>query len=113
MRVLATGVVDGPEARGSVRVVESDDGQRTVELMELWVASGAPDVRLYTSPHPDGRIDDTATDLGSVPLDTPELRLPLPSDANVTAIRSVVVFCRVYSVYFGHGTLTWQDQSGT
>ena len=113
MRVIATGVVDGPEARGSVRVVESEDGQRHVELTDLWVAPGAPDVRLYASPYPDGRIDDTATDLGSVPYDTPELERPLPPDATVTAIRSVVVYCRVYSVYFGHCTLEWHDSGAT
>ncbi len=29
-------------------MVESEDGSRSVELLDLWVAPGAPDVRLYT-----------------------------------------------------------------
>lgn len=93
MRVFATGVVDGPEARGIVWVVEYEDGRLNVELTDLWVAPGAPDVLLYTSPYPDGRIDGTATDLRSVPHDTRELRRALPPDATATTARSVVVYC--------------------
>ena len=110
MRVLATGVVYGPEARGTVQVVEYNDGQRNVELTDMWVAPGAPDVRLYISPYPDGRIDDTATDLGSVPDDTQKLQRPLPA-ATGFEMRSVVVYCRVYSVHFGHGTLEWRPHA--
>ena len=111
MRVVACGVIDGPEARGTVRVVEYDDGERNVELTDLWVAPGAPDVRLYISPYPDGRIDDTATDFGSILDNTPELQRPLPSDATAITARSVVVYCGVYSVYFGHGTLKWHHSA--
>lgn len=109
MRVLATGVVDGPEVWGTVRVVEYEDRRRNVELTNLWVTPSTPDVRLYTSPYPDGRIDGTATDLGSAPHETRELRRPLQLDATATTARSGVIYCRVYSVHFGHGTLDWHE----
>lgn len=109
MRVLAEGVINGHEARGAVRVVESEDGSRSVELSDLWVAPGAPDVRLYTSPYPDGRIDDSATDLGKVPDAARELHRPLPPNATPPGTQSVVIYCKVYSVEFGHATLEWND----
>lgn len=109
MRVLATGAVDGPEVWGIVRVVEYEDRRRNVELTDLLVTPGTPDVGPYTSPYPDGRIDGTATDLESAPHDSRELRRPLPPDATATTARSGVIYCRVYSVHFGHGTLDWHD----
>ena len=105
--VLAVGDLAGPEARGRVRVLIRDDG-RVVEMTELWVAPGAPDVRLFASAHPDGTVDSTSIDLGTVPYDHGELvRWELPSALTSETVRSIVVYCHVYSVYFGHAELDW------
>ena len=105
--VLAVGDLAGPEARGRVRVLIRDD-DRTVEMSELWVAPGAPDVRLFASAHTDGTVDRTSIDLGAVPYDHGEIvRWELPSSLAPEKVRSIVVYCHVYSVHFGHAELDW------
>jgi hypothetical protein len=104
--LLATGSLSGPEARASVRIIAADDGS-TIELSDLWVAPGAPDVRLFASPHADGTIDATSTELGLVPYGETVLRLPFPSTLSADQARSVVIYCHIYSVHFGHAELQW------
>ncbi|MGI9557370.1 MAG: DM13 domain-containing protein [Solirubrobacterales bacterium] len=107
LEVLASGDLAGPEARGRVRVLSEDDG-RAVEIAELWVAPGAPDVRVFASAHPDGTVDDTSTDLGIVPDDHGGVaRWALPGSLSTEEVRSIVVYCKVYSVHFGHAELNW------
>ena len=106
MDVLATGLMSGHEARGSVRIIAVDDA-RTVELDDLWVAPGPPDVRLFVRPHRDGTIDSTSTELGLVPDGETALRRPFPEALSAGDARSVVIYCRVFSVLFGHAELDW------
>lgn len=106
MEVLATGLLSGAEATGSVRIVAVGD-DRTIELLDLWVAPGAPDVRLFASPHPDGTIDTTSTELGLVPYGETVHRWPFPSALVADDARSVVIYCHIYSVHFGHAELEW------
>jgi hypothetical protein len=65
VELLATGSLSGPEARAAVRIIAADQG-RTIELSDLWVAPGAPDVRLFASPNAAGAIDTMSTELGLV-----------------------------------------------
>jgi hypothetical protein len=106
VNVLATATIDGPEARGLARFLRAPDGAVTVELDQFWVAPGAPDVRLFISSDPAGNIDNTATDLGPVPDRTATLSFPLPAELDLEAGGSIVVYCKVYSVHFGHGILS-------
>ena len=103
--VLATATIDGHEARGRARLVQADDGAVTVDLVDLWVAPGAPDVRLYVSPDRTGKVDRSATDLGAVPSGTPTLSVPLPTEVDPASLGSIIVYCKVYSVLFGYGVL--------
>ena len=105
MTVLAAAVIDGPEARGQAELVQAADGTVTVEIAEFWVAPGAPDVRLFVSPNPNGTVDETAIDLGPVPEQQTTLSYSLPTNADPNALASIIVYCKVYSVLFGHGTL--------
>ena len=104
MTTLAEATITGHEARGTARVVLGDDGPR-LEFTDLAIAPGAPDVRVYLTAHDDGTVDDDAVDLGSVPDRTPTLALTIPTDTDLTRLRTVAVHCKVYSVDFGHGTL--------
>ena len=106
MTVIATGTISGPEARGDVNILRSQDDALTVEIKNFWVAPGAPDVRLYLSPHPDGAITD-AVDLGHVPNAETQFSRLVPTGINEDQIRSVVIYCKVYSVLFGDAALTW------
>ncbi|MGI9622033.1 MAG: DM13 domain-containing protein [Acidimicrobiales bacterium] len=109
MELLATGSLSGPEARAAVRIIDADQGP-TIELSDLWVAPGAPDVRLFASPHADGTIDTTSTELGLVPYGETVQRWPFPSTLGADQARSVVVYCHIYSVHFGHAEMEWLAQ---
>ena len=108
MSVAATGTITGPEARGSVTVTSSPDGTMTLELANFWVAPGAPDVRLYLSPDEDGSVAN-AIDLGHVPDNETRFSSQLPMEVGADQMRSVVIYCKVFSVLFGHGTLAWSQ----
>ena len=82
----------------------------TIDLSDLWVAPGAPDVRLFASPHPDGTIDTTSTELGLLPYGETVQRWPFPDTLAAEHARSVVIYCHVYSVHFGHAELQWLAQ---
>ena len=107
MEQLARGTISGPEARGRVSVVAAPDGSRTLEITELWVAPGAPDVRLYVSPRADGTVDETAVELGPVADGEASQGWRFPADLSASTATTVVVYCHVYSVYFGHAALEW------
>jgi hypothetical protein len=111
MTVLATATIAGPEARGQAQLIQGDDGTATLEINQLWVAPGAPDVRLYVTPDRAGNVDQTATDLGPVPDQQPTLSRRLPNHLDPAEMVSVIVYCKVYSVRFGHGTFTGQEQA--
>ena len=112
MTTLATATITGHEARGRVELVRGDDGTVTVEIDDLWVSPGAPDVRLYLSPRADGRVDQTAVDLGRLPDHQKRLSRQVPPEVDLDQIRSVIVFCTAFSVYFGTGDLGSPTQSG-
>ncbi len=104
MTVIASGTLDGHEARGRITIVEVD-GKIQVRLQELWIAPGAPDVRLYVSPRSDGHVDDEATDLGQIPDTDSDVTRILPDHIDPSTIGSVIIHCTVYSVLFGYGTV--------
>jgi len=109
MTVLATATIAGPEARGQAQLVQGDDGTATLELNQFWVAPGAPDVRLFVTPDQAGNVDQAATDLGPVPDQQAALSRQLPTNIDPTELMSVVVYCKVYSVRFGYGAFTGQQ----
>lgn len=105
MTVLATAAIAGPEARGHAELVKAADGTVTLEIADFWVAPGAPDVRLFVSPNPNGTVEETAIDLGPVPEHQTNLSYEFPTNANLNELASIIVYCKVYSVLFGHGTI--------
>lgn len=111
MTVISSGKLDGHEARGDIAIVKTADGAQ-VQLRNLWVAPGAPDVRLYVSPRTDGEVDEAATELGKVPDHQTEVTRDLPEHIDPAAVGSVIVHCTVYSVLFGFGTLIPQTTTG-
>jgi hypothetical protein len=60
-------------------------------------------VRLFVSANPNVSVDETAIDLG--PEQRATLSYQLPTNADPNALASIIVYCKVYSVLFGHGTL--------
>lgn len=106
--VIATGIITGPEARGDVTVTRDGDGGVTVRISNVWIAPGAPDVRIYLSSDPEGDLrSGTMTELGKVTELTGELSYDVPAGLEAPDMRSLVVYCSVYSVTFGVAVLEY------
>jgi hypothetical protein len=86
-------------------VIAEDAGALTLKLSEASSPPGAPDVRVYLSPDPDGGIDASAIDLGPAPDGEPALTRRIPDGTEIARVRTVVIQCRVFSLRFGHGSL--------
>lgn len=107
--VLATGVIEGPEARGSVKITRSGSGEVAAHISDAWIAPGAPDVRIYLASDPAGDVETGMTvELGKVTELTGELVFAIPTDADLSALNALVVHCFVYSVTFGVARLAHQ-----
>lgn len=105
MTVIAIGTFTGDEARGSITFAKSADGGQ-ITINDLWVSPGAPDARLYVSPETDGRFTDAATELGVLVDGQTEGTWNIPLDVDLSDVRSVLVYCKTYSVMFGTAMLT-------
>lgn len=100
--VIATGVITGPEARGAVTIMSRHEDGVAAHIADVWIASGAPDVRIYLSPDRGGDVTAAATvELGKTSALSGDLEFAVPSAVDVASMGSLVVHCKVYSVTFG------------
>lgn len=101
--VIATAKIDGPEARGRARFWRGSEGALLLTLEDYWVAP-APDPRLYLTRRDDDVLElDTAIHLGLVPTDTNHHQCTLPASTDLASVRSILVYCLKYDVFFGSG----------
>jgi hypothetical protein len=101
------------ETSGDVRVVRHPDGRHTLELVGLDTSDG-PDLRVWLSDQPvregtsgwrvfdDGRW----VELGELKGNRGNQVYEIPADADLTALRSVAIWCKRFSVSFGAAALT-------
>jgi len=112
-------VADSPEPlRADLRGIEGHDGTGTAEVvdtpggkvlrLELDFENG-PDLRLYLAAAPeDGDpdvLDDDIVDLGALKGNKGGQNYDLPDDVDLDRYRTVVIWCRRFSVGFGVGSL--------
>lgn len=105
--IIATGNLSGHEARASVTIKRTNEGTLVLTLADLWIAPGAPDVRIYLNTNANGIVDDSSHDLGTPASGSGTLRMHLPQVDNPEVWASVTVYCKVYSVLFGFARLSW------
>ena len=105
MQIVSQGTISGPEARGRVVLTTDDHGVTTVGLSELWVAPGAPDVRLFVTSRREVVVDEDAVDLGHIPDGVASHETRLPDGIEPATLSTVIVYCKVYSVLFGSASL--------
>lgn len=107
MKVLATAIIDGPEAKGGAEIIENN-GQQTLRFKKgFWVAPGAPDVTITVSPNEAGIVDDAMIELGLYDYGNPSKVLPIRDDLDLKVNSTIIVYCKQYTVHFGHGTLSF------
>lgn len=102
--VAATQVIAQGELRrlnavdfGTGKVVIADvDGARYLRFENVDIA-GAPDVYVYLSNRGDGQPG-TFTNLGKLKATNGSFNYPIPANVDLTQVKSVVVYCRTFSV---------------
>lgn len=106
-RVVAQGTWAGADdfhfAEGQALLLEVEPGRHTVRVEEFSVRNG-PDLFVYLSPSPDG-LADGAINLGGLKATDGAFNYEVPEGTDVSAFRSVIVWCRQFSVLFGTATL--------
>ena len=80
---------------GVVRIVKIGD-DRFVRFEDVDIA-GAPDMYVYLSDQTDGRPG-TFVDLGKLKATNGSFNYPIPTGVDLATVRSVVVWCRQFSV---------------
>ncbi len=88
---------------GTARLVETAAGEYIVRFEDFSVRNG-PDLYVYLSPGPDGYADG-AIELGTLKATDGNFNYAVPAGASVDGVRSVVVWCKAFSVQFAHATL--------
>jgi hypothetical protein len=106
-RVIAAGELGFVDAvhngKGPVRIVAVGT-QRFVRFEGVAIQNG-PDLHVYLSPDTGGRYTDaTSLYLGPLKATNGSFNYELPATLDLTRYRSVVVWCRAFSVLF-----TWAD----
>ncbi len=106
-RVIASGELGFVDAvhngKGSVRLVAV--GPRRFVRFENVAIQNGPDLHVYLSPDAGGKyVDATSLYLGPLKATNGSFNYELPPTVDLTRYRSVVVWCRAFSVLF-----TWAD----
>ena len=105
--IIARGVIRGHEAGGEVVIEALPEGD-VLHLRDYWIAEGAPDVRIYLSPDESGEVEtEGAIDFGQIKVFSGDVSYLIPREAAVRDMRTVVVYCKVYSVTFGVAVLEY------
>lgn len=98
----------GKHGTGTARLLAADDGTHLVRFEDLDTSNG-PDLRVYLSAAPadgdEAAHDDDFVDLGELTANRGDQNYAVPADVDVTRYRSVVVWCRRFSVGFAAAPL--------
>ncbi len=110
--VLAEGAFINKEhdTSGTARVLRLADGSRILRL-ENFSTSDGPDVHVWisdaTADAPNGNFDDGRyVKLGKIKATDGNQNYPIPPDAKLTGLQSVVIWCDRFNVAFGAAPLT-------
>ncbi len=98
-----TGADDFHFGRGTAHLLETAPGVFVVRLADFEVRNG-PDLFVYLSPSADGYADG-ATELGQLKADKGNQNYDVPPGVDPTAVGSVVIWCKQFSVLFATAPL--------
>ena len=103
---LASGpfeVADEGSAKGTATVVRKTSGDRVLTLTNFAVNNG-PDLRVYLAPG-DGKDVSDHIDLGGLKGNKGNQKYDVPKSADIRKHRTVVIWCRSFTVAFARATL--------
>jgi hypothetical protein len=103
---LASGpfkVADEGSAKGTATVIKRAAGGRVLTLTHFAVNNG-PDLRVYLVPG-DGKDVGKHIDLGGLKGNKGNQKYDVPASADVARYRTVVIWCRAFTVAFARATM--------
>ncbi len=89
--------------RGRATLTEAPDGRHTLRFDGFSVRNG-PDLFVYLSPDPKGSTG-RAIELGRLRATDGSFNTPIPAGSDIGSTRSVVIWCKEFSVLFAVATL--------
>ena len=92
------------DTSGSVRLLTLEDGSRVLRIEDLDTDNG-PDLKVVLSTDPDGYVGDGAVSLGTLKGNKGSQNYEIPADVDLSALRSVVIWCKRFNVDFGVAAL--------
>jgi hypothetical protein len=104
---LASGpfeVADEGSAEGTATVIAKGDGDGRVLTLTDFAVHNGPDLRVYLVTG-DGKDTSDHIDLGGLKGNKGNQQYDLPGDADIGKHRTVVIWCRAFSVAFARATL--------
>jgi hypothetical protein len=102
LRAAGSFTSDAHETSGSASVIELASGGRRL-VLDLQTSPG-PDLRVHLAPGDGSDVGDHV-DLGSLKGNKGRQQYELPAGANTSQFRTVVIWCRAFSVSFGRAVL--------
>jgi Electron transfer DM13 len=90
-------------ARGRARLIETAPGSWVLRIEDFSVRNG-PDLYVYLSPRAGGYARG-AVEVGTLKATDGSFNYRLPAGTDVDAVRSVVIWCKAFSVEFGAARL--------
>lgn len=98
------GADDFHYAKGSARVIETAPGRYVLRLENFSVRNG-PDLYVYLSPDVKGYAKGSV-ELGRLKATDGSFNYQVPVGTTTATLRSVVIWCKAFSVQFGHAELS-------
>jgi hypothetical protein len=90
--------------KGTARIVETEPGRLTLRLEKFSVRNG-PDLYVYVSPDSKGYAKG-AVEVGRLKATDGSFNYELPPGTSRDNLASVVIWCKAFSVQFGHAALS-------
>jgi hypothetical protein len=97
-------VADEGSAQGTATLIKKAAGGHVLTLTDFAVANG-PDLRVYLVPG-DGKDTGDRIDLGGLKGNIGNQQYDVPADADTAKYKTVVIWCRSFSVAFARATLS-------
>jgi hypothetical protein len=97
-------VADEGSAKGTATLIKKAAGGHVLTLTGFEVANG-PDLRVYLVPG-DGKDTGDRIDLGGLKGNIGNQQYDVPADADTAKYKTVVIWCRSFSVAFARATLS-------
>jgi hypothetical protein len=91
-------------AKGTARVVETEPGRYALRLESFSVRNG-PDLYVYLSPDAKGYVKGSV-ELGRLKATDGSFNYDVPLGTTTDKLGSVVIWCKAFSVQFGHAALS-------